>query len=66
MMPLTNLRIDYGYGHVETLSILEAGQKVFLSPPENSSESVTVTTDEGIRVTESYRAPIGLVPPGFS
>lgn len=59
-MPLTNLRVDYG-STTESLSRLEPGQKVSLSPPSGSNlNTVVVSTSEGINVTKDYRKPIKL------
>jgi hypothetical protein len=63
---LTNVVIDYGSGYKDNLPLLEPRQKVYLSPPEGSWDNVTVTTNEGIHISKSYEAPVGLVPPGFS
>lgn len=56
--PLTNVRVDYGGGSKpDVLPVLDPGEKVILSPPtENDLASVTVTTDEGIKVTKEYRS----------
>jgi hypothetical protein len=59
-MPLTNLRVDYG-STTESLSRLDPGQKVSLSPPSGSNlNTVVVSTSEGINVTKDYREPIKL------
>lgn len=59
-MPLTNLRVDYG-STTESLSRLDPGQKVSLSPPSGSNlNTVVVTTSEGVNVTKDYRKPIKL------
>ena len=55
--PLTNVIIDYD-GYTDKIPILKPGQKLLLSPPTgNKLEHVTVTTDEGISMTKSYRLP---------
>lgn len=55
--PLTNVMIDYD-GYIDKISTLKPGQKLILSPPTgNKLEQVTVTTDEGIRMTMPYRLP---------
>jgi len=60
-MPLTNIMINYGGGGsnaIERLALLSPGEKVLLSPPENSPlQSVTVTADHGLSVTKTYRSP---------
>ena len=59
-MPLTNLRVDYG-STTESVSRLDPGQKVSLSPPSGSNlNAVLVSTSEGINVTKDYRKPIKL------
>lgn len=59
-MPLTNLRVDYG-STTESVSRLDPGQKVSLSPPSGSNlNTVVVSTSEGINVTKDYREPIKL------
>jgi hypothetical protein len=59
-MPLTNLHVDYG-PTVESISKLDPGQKVSLSPPSGSNlDRVVVSTNEGINVTKEYRKPIKL------
>jgi hypothetical protein len=59
-MPLTNLRVDYG-STTESVSRLDPGQKVSLSPPSGSNlNKVVVSTSEGINVTKDYRKPIKL------
>ena len=57
-LPLTNIVVNYG-DKVDKLAILSPGDKVLLSPPDNSSlKSVTVTADHGIAVTKEYRTPL--------
>jgi hypothetical protein len=59
-MPLTNLRVDYG-STTESVSRLDPGQKVSLSPPSGSNlNTVVVSTSEGINVTKDYRKLIKL------
>jgi hypothetical protein len=59
-MPLTNLRVDYG-STTESVSRLDPGQKVSLSPPSGSNlNTVVVSNSEGINVTKDYRKPIKL------
>jgi len=55
---LTNIRVNFGGGHLLALGTLEPGQKVILSPPDGAAlEQVTVTADNGISVTKPYRIP---------
>ena len=57
-LPLTNIVVNYGGNAVDKLTSLLPGEKVLLSPPENSSlKSVTVTADHGLAVTKDYRTP---------
>ena len=49
---LTNIKADYG-GKVDSIPVLNPGEKVMLSPP-TSSKNVTVTTDQGVTVTKSF------------
>ena len=63
-LPLTNIVVNYGSGSIngadaiEKLTSLSPGEKVLLSPPENSAlQSVTVTADHGLIVTKAYRTP---------
>lgn len=54
--PLTNVRANFGSGHIEELGTLDPGQKVILSPPtDNPMQFVTVTANEGIFVNKAYR-----------
>jgi hypothetical protein len=60
-LPLTNIIVNYGGSGthaIEKLVSLSPGEKVLLSPPENSTlQSVTVTADHGLSVTKAYRIP---------
>jgi hypothetical protein len=59
-LPLTNLLIDYG-STAESVSRLDPGQKVSLSPPSGSNlDKVIVSNNEGINVTKEYRKPLKL------
>ena len=58
-LPLTNIVVNYGGHSIDKLALLSPGDKVLLSPPDNSSlNSVTVTADHGIAVTKVYRTPL--------
>ena len=58
--PLTNLLVDYG-STTESVSRLDPGQKVSLSPPSGSNlDNVVVSTNEGLNVTKEYRKPLKL------
>ena len=57
-MPLTNLHVDYG-PTTESISKLDPGQKLSLSPPSGSNlDRVIISANEGINVTKQYRKPI--------
>ena len=60
-MPLTNIVVNYGgmgSKAIERLALLSPGEKVLLSPPENSPlQSVTVSADHGLSLTKAYRSP---------
>jgi hypothetical protein len=61
-LPLTNIAVNYGgsgtANAIEKLALLSPGEKVLLSPPENSPlQSVTVTADHGLSITKAYRIP---------
>lgn len=59
-LPLTNLLVDYG-STTESVSRLDPGQKVSLSPPSGSNlDKVVVSTKEGLNVTKEYRKPLKL------
>jgi hypothetical protein len=59
-LPVTNLLVDYG-STSESISRLDPGQKVSLSPPSGSNlDRVIVSTDEGLNVTKEYRKPLKL------
>jgi hypothetical protein len=59
-LPLTNLLVDYG-SITESVSRLDPGKKVSLSPPSGSSlDKVIVSTNEGLNMTKEYRKPLKL------
>lgn len=59
-LPLTNMLVDYG-STTESVSRLDPGQKVSLSPPSGSNlDKVVVSTKEGLNVTKEYRKPLKL------
>jgi hypothetical protein len=56
---LTNIVVNYGGKVVDRLTSLSPGEKVFLSPPENSTlKSLTVTADHGLTVSKDFRTPL--------
>jgi len=60
--PLTNVKVDYGgSSKPDIIPMLKPGEKVILSPSAGSDlQEVTVTTDQGIKVTKPYRTPISM------
>src|SRR5215831_7208834 len=60
-LPLTNIVVNYGGNgrqDIEKLTSLAPGDKVILSPPDDSPlKSVTVKTDQGLTLTKNYRSP---------
>ena len=59
-LPVTNIVVNYGgsANAIEKLASLSPGEKVLLSPPENSAlQTVTVMADHGLMVTKAYRTP---------
>jgi hypothetical protein len=63
-LPLTNVIVNYGGNNNNTnqkINLLPPGEKVFLSPPENTPlKAITVTTAQGLTVVKEYRTPIKL------
>jgi len=56
---LNHIRVIYDDKSTENINSLSPGEKIMLSPPNNSSlESVTVIADHGLKVTKSYRSPL--------
>ena len=54
--PLTNVRVNFGNGDAQDLSVLKPGQKIILTPPDdNPMMVVTVSADNGIYETKAYR-----------
>lgn len=60
--PLTNVTVNYGgSSKPDLIPLLKPGEKVILSPPAGSDlQEVTVTTDQGVKVTKPYRTPINM------
>ncbi len=57
-LPLTDIVVNYGGNEIQRLTSLSPGEKVLLSPPDNSPlQSVTVTADHGLSITKAYRIP---------
>ena len=54
--PLTNLHVNFGAGDTLDIGILQAGQKIIVSPPpDNPMEFVMISADNGIFVNKAYR-----------
>lgn len=54
--PLTNVRINFGNGEIQSIPIIKQGQKIILTPPkDNSMEFVTISADNGIYQSKAYR-----------
>lgn len=50
--PLTNVKLDWGGGKIDSLPVLNPGEKEMFSPPA-SATMVMVTTNQGVSVTKS-------------
>lgn len=60
-LPLTNVVVDFGGDRRESIGTMEAGTKRTVSPPEDAQlQSVTVTAEPDIQITQQYRTPIKL------
>jgi hypothetical protein len=60
-LPLTNVVVDFGGDQKESIGTMEAGTKRTVSPPEDAQlQSVTVTAEPDIQITQQYRTPIKL------
>ena len=58
-LTLNNVTVIYDNKSRERINSLPPGQKIMLSPPDNSSlKSVTVIADHGLKVTRAYRTPM--------
>ena len=60
-LPLTNVVVDFGGNQKESVGTMEAGDKRTVSPPDGAQlQSVTVTAEPDIQITQQYRTPIKL------
>lgn len=60
-LQLTNVLIDYGSEKEPVIPVLQPGQTMNFSPPEEAQlDHVTVTADHGIHIVQPYRTPIKL------
>jgi hypothetical protein len=60
-LPLTDVLVDYGNEKEPVIPVLQPGQTMIFSPPEEAQlDHVTVTAEPGIKVVQPYRSPIKL------
>ncbi len=60
-LPLTNVLLDYGGQKEPIILVMQPGETLTMSPPENVQlDSVTVTAEPGIKIVQAYRTPIKL------
>jgi hypothetical protein len=60
-LPLTNVLVDYGGQKEPIIPVMQPGETLTMSPPENVQlDSVTVTAEPGIKIVQAYRTPIKL------
>ncbi len=59
--PLTDVLVDYGGQKEPVIPVLQPGETMNFSPPEDAQlDHVTVTAEPGIQIVQPYRAPIKL------
>lgn len=59
--PLTDVTVDFGDGKKEVVGTMEPGDRRDVPPPGDVQlETVTVTAQPGIAITQEYRTPIKL------
>jgi hypothetical protein len=57
-LPLTNVLVDYGSNREPPIDVLQPGEMLTLSPPEDVQlERVIVTAEPSIEIVKSYRTP---------
>jgi hypothetical protein len=57
-LPLTNVLVDYGSNREPPIAVLQPGEMLTLSPPEDVQlDQVTVTAEPSIEIVQSYRTP---------
>lgn len=57
-LPLTNVLVDYGSDREPLIDVLQPGETLTLSPPEDVQlDQVTVTAEPSIEIVQSYRTP---------
>jgi hypothetical protein len=57
-LPLTNVLVDYGSNREPPIDVLQPGETLTLSPPEDVQlDQVIVTAKPSIEIVQSYRTP---------
>ena len=57
-LPLTNVLVDYGSNREPPVDVLQPGETLTLSPPEDVQlDQVTVTAKPSIQIVQPYRTP---------
>ena len=57
-LPLTNVLVDYGSDREPLIDVLQPGETLTLSPPEDVQlDQVTVTAKPSIQIVQPYRTP---------
>jgi hypothetical protein len=57
-LPLTNVLVDYGSDREPPIDVLQPGETLMLSPPEDVQlDQVTVTAKPSIQIVQPYRTP---------
>jgi hypothetical protein len=57
-LPLTNVLVDYGSDREPPIDVLQPGETLTLSPPEDVQlDQVTVTAKPSIQIVQPYRTP---------
>jgi hypothetical protein len=57
-LPLTNVLVDYGNKTEPLIEVLQPGESLTLSPPEDVQlDQVTVTAKPSIKIVQLYRTP---------
>ena len=60
-LPLTDVLVDYGGQKEPVIPVLQPGETMNFSPPEDAQlDHVTVTAEPGIQIVQPYRSPIKL------
>ena len=60
-LPLTDVTVDFGNGEKENIGTMDPGARRDVTPPETAQlNTVTVTAQPGITITQEYRTPIKL------